>query len=40
MKKAVSWWVILALLVLVAFLGVIIPTGLGEQKRESKYFAK
>jgi ammonium transporter, Amt family len=31
MRKAVSWWVILALLVLVAFLGVIIPSGLGEQ---------
>ncbi|MEZ5106135.1 MAG: ammonium transporter [Draconibacterium sp.] len=31
MKKKVSWWLILALLVIIAFLGVVIPTGLGEQ---------
>lgn len=31
MKNSVIWWLILALLVVVAILGVIIPTGLGEQ---------
>ena len=31
MKKTVRWWLILALLIFVAFLGVFIPTGLGEQ---------
>ena len=31
MKNPVSWWPILALLVVVALLGVIIPTEMGEQ---------
>ena len=31
MKSTVRWWIILALLIIVAFLGVIIPTGIGEQ---------
>lgn len=31
MKNTASWWLILALLVFVAFIGIIIPTGLGEQ---------
>jgi Amt family ammonium transporter len=31
MKNTIRWWLILALLVFAAFLGVIIPTGLGEQ---------
>lgn len=31
MKNSVSWWLILALLVIIAFLGVIIPTEIGEQ---------
>lgn len=31
MKNTTSWWFILALLVIIAFLGVIIPSGLGVQ---------
>jgi Amt family ammonium transporter len=31
MKSTVRWWIILALLIIVAFLGVIIPAGIGEQ---------
>ena len=31
MKNTVRWWLILALLIIIAFLGVIIPTGIGEQ---------
>lgn len=31
MKNPVSWWLVLALLVFVALLGVIIPTGIAEQ---------
>ncbi|MBK6282450.1 MAG: ammonium transporter [Draconibacterium sp.] len=31
MKRTVRWWLILALLITVAILGVFIPTGLGEQ---------
>lgn len=31
MKSTVRWWIILALLIVVAFLGVIIPSGIGEQ---------
>ena len=31
MKNSISWWYILALLVIIAILGIIIPTGLGEQ---------
>src|SRR5680860_193954 len=31
MKRKVSWWLILTLLVIVSFLGVMIPSGLGEQ---------
>ena len=30
MKNSTSWWLILALLIIVAALGVIIPTGIGE----------
>ncbi|QGY43005.1 ammonium transporter [Maribellus comscasis] len=31
MKNKVSWWLILGLLVIAALLGVVIPTGMGEQ---------
>jgi Amt family ammonium transporter len=31
MKSTVRWWIILALLIIVAFLGVIIPAGIGDQ---------
>ncbi|MCG6187160.1 ammonium transporter [Maribellus maritimus] len=31
MKNKVSWWLILSLLVIAALLGVVIPTGVGEQ---------
>jgi Amt family ammonium transporter len=31
MKSTVRWWIILALLIVVAFLGIIIPAGIGEQ---------
>ncbi|KAF0237796.1 MAG: ammonium transporter Amt [Prolixibacteraceae bacterium] len=31
MKSTVRWWIILVLLIIVAFLGVIVPTGTGEQ---------
>ena len=31
MKNSVTWWVILTLLIIVALLGVFIPTGIGEQ---------
>jgi Amt family ammonium transporter len=31
MKSTVRWWIILTLLIIVAFLGVIIPAGIGEQ---------
>lgn len=31
MRNTVSWWLILSLLIIVALLGVIIPSGLGEQ---------
>ncbi len=31
MKNTISWWLILALLVIAAFLGVVIPSGIGEQ---------
>lgn len=31
MKNTVNWWLILALLIFAAFLGVIIPSGIGEQ---------
>jgi len=35
MKKVLSWWGVLALLVFVAFLGALIPTELGEQDYSS-----
>ncbi len=31
MKNTVRWWLILTLLIIVAFLGVLIPSGIGEQ---------
>jgi Amt family ammonium transporter len=31
MKNKTSWWLLLALLVIIAFLGAMIPTGLGDQ---------
>jgi Amt family ammonium transporter len=31
MKSTVRWWLILAILIIVAFLGVFIPSGIGEQ---------